>query len=195
VTSGDGTTAFFKELIERDHDVSGRLAESVYIELKELARSQLRGERSNHTLQATALAHEACLRLRDMGGDCNDLEHLFHTAAKVMRQILVDYARKRHAQKRGGEMLFVPLDHLSNVPPSWKTLDIEDVLALDELLARLKERDPRLSMIVEMRFFAGLSDDEIAEALKLSKRTVVRDWHMARAWLHGKLRPARRAEA
>jgi RNA polymerase sigma factor (TIGR02999 family) len=191
----DATSGFFAELIDREHHVSGRVAEAVYAELKQLARNQLRKERANHTLQPTALAHEACLRLRDIHPDCNDLEHLFHTAAKVMRQILVDYARHRHAQKCGGEIKFVPLGDLGDVPESWKTLRIEEVIALDQLLGRLKEKDPRLSMIVEMRFFGGMSDDEIAEALKLSRRTVVRDWQMARAWLYGKLRPVRRAEA
>ena len=152
----------------------------VYEELRKLARHYLRQESSNHTLQSTALVHEAYVRLA--GGTAPEWKgrtHFFGVAARLMRQILVDHARRRHADKRGGDSLMLTLDE-QLVGAARQDLD---VLALDEALTRLAEVSPQQSQIVELRFFSGLSIEDTAEVLGVSPATVKRGWTTARAWL------------
>lgn len=158
-----------------------RLMDLTYRELRKIARGHLRRERSTRSLQTTDLVHEAYLRLVDQAATTwRDRVHFFQFAAHVMRQILIDHARKRHADKRGGGVPVISLD---------KALDIAcarsgDLLVLEEALGRLQHVDSRQCQVIEMRFFAGMSEDEIAEVLGVSVRTVDRDWRMARAWLY-----------
>ena len=187
----DGTeeiTTLLSQLNVGEVGSSNELVSAVYKELKRLAAGHLRKERANHTLQPTALAHEACMRLLKQPGPWKNREHLFRTAAKIMRQILTDYARSKFAQKRGANQRVLTISELGNVPPTWRMLDLDDLIALDSALQKLKDRDPRQCDVVEMRFFAGLNEAEIADALQVSVRTVKRDWEMARAWLFGQLR-------
>jgi RNA polymerase sigma factor (TIGR02999 family) len=156
----------------------------VYDELRRLAASYLRRERADHTLQPTALVHEAYARLVDTSiEDCETRGRFYGIAAHLMRQILVDHARRRHAAKRGSGRK-VSLDEAGPLADEGQAFDL---LALDRALDELARLDPRQSRIVELRFFGGLREEEIAEALGTSLRTVKRDWAMAKAWLHGEL--------
>jgi RNA polymerase sigma factor (TIGR02999 family) len=156
----------------------------VYPELRRLAAGYLRRERLDHTLQPTALVHEAYMRLVDQSiADCHTRARFFAIAAHVMRQILVNHAERHKAAKRGGGNK-VALDEAVALAGESKVVD---VLALDRALNKLAQLDPRQSHIVEMRFFCGLPEQEIAEVLDISIRTVKRDWVMAKAWLHGEL--------
>src|SRR5580658_10536172 len=161
-------------------DAEARLMELTYHELRKIAAGHMRRERSAHSLQTTDLVHEAYLRL---GGQAvtpwRDRAHFFQVAAHLMRQILVDRARKRHAGKRGGGVPQISLDRALNIAEARSA----DLLMLEEALARLQTVDGRQCQVVEMRFFAGMGEDEIAEALGVSARTVNREWRMARAWL------------
>jgi RNA polymerase sigma factor (TIGR02999 family) len=162
----------------------------VYKELHRLAHLHLRNERREHTLQSTALVHEAYLRL--MGANPPQWEsrnHFFAIAAQLMRQILVDYARRRSAEKRGGDACTVVLEEAMITP---RGVDV-DVVALDEALCELAKIDERQSRVVELRFFAGLSLEEISQALDIGPATVQRDWTAARAWLHRELSKKSRA--
>jgi RNA polymerase sigma factor (TIGR02999 family) len=162
-----------------DQQALQALVPLVYNELHGLAHHYLRGERSDHTLQTTALIHEAYLRLVEQGPfQTQNRSHFVALAATLMRQILVDYARRHHADKRGADCT-IRLD--GDLVPA-KGLDL-DVLAIDDALNRLAERDPQQSRIVELRFFAGLTVEEAAGVLNISQATVKRDWSMARAWL------------
>ena len=153
----------------------------VYKELRRLARFQLRQERPNHTLQSAALVNEAYLRLVGLNAPkWESRTHFFAIAAQLMRQILVDYARRHRAAKRGGDVRRVSV---SDAAATAQTTDF-DVLALDEALHSLANIDPRQSRVVELRFFAGLSLDEIAKVLDVGPATVQRDWMAARAWLY-----------
>jgi len=157
-----------------------RLFPAVYAELRAAARAQLRRERSDHTLQATALVHEAYLRL--LGGaypSWNDRQHFFRAAAEAMRRILVEHARGRARVKRGGNPVRVTLTDVASLTQQ----DPADVLALDSVIRRLEEQDPTAADIVRLRFFAGLSVEETAAMLDVSERTVKREWAYARAWL------------
>ena len=163
-----------------DADAGQELLPLVYEELRQIARGQLSRERRNHTLQATALLHEAWMKLGDMeGAQPKDRAHFMAIAARTMRQILVDHARRKKAGKRGEGWdrvtLNIALDQLEK--------DELDLVALDEALQQLAEQDPRKARVVELRFFAGLSVAEVAEVLGVSTRTVEGDWFMARAWL------------
>ena len=153
----------------------------VYAQLRDLARQQMSGERAGHSLQPTALVHEAWLRLG--GHDAARFEgraHFFGAAAESMRRILVDHARSRNAQKRGGtERQRLPLDAVELAAADDPGL----VLALDEILGRLEAQDERLAKVVRLRFWAGLGEKEVAEMLGVSERTVRSDWQLARAWL------------
>jgi len=152
----------------------------VYDELRQLARRYMRRERPGHSLQATALVHEAYLRLlKDKRRPWRNRAHFFAIAASSMRQILVERARARGAAKRGGSRVRVSL---GDVGAGEKDSPL-DVLALDDALGRLAAFDPQLARIVELRFFAGLSLEEVAEALSSSVATVKRNWSVARAWL------------
>ena len=166
-------------------DALEELLPAIYDELRRLATAYLRRERPDHTLQATALVHEAFLKLVDQRSvQWQNRAHFFGIAAQAMRRILVDHARAHVASKRGSGERPLSLDEAVVVGPG---IDV-DVLALDEALEGLHRMDPRLARVVECRFFAGLSEAETSEALGVSKRTVARDWRMARTWLHEALR-------
>lgn len=157
------------------------LLPKVYEELRELARRRLRDEQAGHTLSTTALVHEAYLRLKPLdGGQWRDRAQFFALASKVMRHVLVDYARRRSADKRGGGSTSVTLD------PERHAIEprLPEFLAVNDALDQLAVLDPRLVQVVECRFFGGLSAPETAEALGISLRTVERDWMRARAYLH-----------
>jgi RNA polymerase sigma factor (TIGR02999 family) len=153
---------------------------AVYGELRRLARALLGRERPGHTLQPTELVHDAFLRLVDQSAvRAADRAHFFGVSARAMRQILVDHARRRRAGKRGGSWLRVTLDEGLGTPG----VDLDELLALDEALEALAARDPRSARVVELRVFAGLTIEEIAAALNVSKRTVDGDWAFARLWI------------
>jgi RNA polymerase sigma factor (TIGR02999 family) len=155
----------------------------VYKELRRLAHHYMQGERANHTLQTTALVNEAYLRLTDLTRmQWRDRAHFFAMAATLMRRVLVDYARERARDKRGGGVVFTALED----EPMAATSSI-DALALDEALDRLAAIDPLHARIVELRYFAGLTIEETSEALRISPATVKREWTFARAWLHHQL--------
>ena len=156
----------------------------VYDELRRLAHHHLQAERAGHTLQSTALVHEAYLRLVEQEPlRLDNRAHFFAVASHFMRQILVDYARKHHAAKRGANNLTLTLDEAIALPKKREL----DLVALDDALSRLAARDARQSRIVEMRFFGGLSIHETSQALKVSPATVKREWTVARAWLYREL--------
>lgn len=164
---------------EGDPKALEALVPLVYDELHRLAHYYLRGERPDHTLQTTALINEAYLRLVEQGPfRTQNRGHFVAIAASLMRQILVDYARSRRAAKRGADCTVTLNDGVEAI----RTPDI-DVLALDEALKQLAERDPQQSRIVELRYFAGLTVEETAAVIGISPATVKRDWNMARAWL------------
>lgn len=157
---------------------------ALYDELRRVARSRLRAEAPGHILQTTALVHEAYLRLVDIDRmTVKDRAHLLALASGLMRQILVDHARRKNAGKRGGDVTLVGLD---GVEVASKSPGV-DILALDEALTELTAFDARLCRVVELKFFAGLSIGEAAEALGVSHATVERDWTVARAWLQQRL--------
>lgn len=162
------------------------LIQAVYQELRQLAQYYLQQERSDHTLQATALVHEAYLRL--FGGDASfewqDKAHFFALAARQMRRILVDHARRGHAEKRFGGQLKLSLDEISGNPTPYN----EDVLALEEAMEGLEAIAPRASQVVELRYFGGLMEKEAAEVLGISLATLKRDWDFAKAWLYNQLK-------
>jgi RNA polymerase sigma factor (TIGR02999 family) len=161
-----------------------RLLPVVYHDLRRVARAHLRDERPDHTLQATALVHEVYLRLMGSAGSTpHNRTHFFAVAARLMREILVDHARKKRALKRGAGDTMIALGDALPAPRT----SLVDVLALDEALTELTELDPRLCRVVELKFFAGLNIEETAEALDVSSATVERDWAVAKAWLHQRL--------
>ena len=162
-----------------DEGAFGRLVDAIYPELKRLAHYQLMTERANHTLNATAIVHEAYERLASNKGQWNDEKHFLRAAATVMRHVLVDYARKRNADKRGNGIAAVTLEeqlHSSND-------DSLAVLTLDDAIKDIAKIDPRLEQIIECRYFAGLSVKETALALDTSVRTVEREWQRAKGYL------------
>lgn len=162
-----------------------RLVPLVYDELRRVARGHLRRESPGHALQATALVHEVFLRLVDVDRmTLKDRTHFFAMSARLMRQILVDHARRQRASKRGGGATAISLDEMT---PAAVPMSSVDVLALDEALEALAALDVRQCRVVELRFFAGLNIPEAAEALGVSTATVEREWAMAKAWLHRRL--------
>lgn len=169
----------------RDDDAAARLFPMVYDELRRLAASALKGERADHTLQPTALVHEAFLRLADLPDrQWQDRAHFVAVAARAMRRILVDHARARNAVKRGSGEIRVSLEDVD--VPAGEGADV-DLVTLDEALSTLAALDERQARIVELRFFGGLTVDETAVLIDLSTRTVKREWQMARAWLRREL--------
>ena len=175
-----------------DAEAGDRLMPLVYDELRRLARLRLRAERREHTLEPTALAHEAYMRLIDQReASWQNRAQFFGVAAVMMRRVLVDYARAHRAGKRGGSFLRVPLDERVAAAASREV----DLLDLEQALEELAANDPRQVRVVELRFFGGLSIDETASLLGVSTATVERDWDMARGWLYRRLaslaRPAR----
>jgi len=156
----------------------------VYDELHRLARRYMSRERKGHTLQTTALINEAYVRLVDQRNvQWANRSHFFAISAQIMRRILIDHARRHAYAKRGGGARQVSLDETATVIHE----DLAEFLRLDEALKSLAELDPRRSQVVELKYFGGLNNDEIAGVLKISKNTVIRDWNMARAWLHSQL--------
>lgn len=185
--SGD-VTALLRLAEHGDAEALDRVFPLVYHELQRIARAQLGRERSGHTLQPTALVNEAYLKLvqRPPKGT-TDRGHFLGVAARAMRQVLVDHARAWSADKRGGGAAPVTL----NEEFAGVASDPEEILALDEALDRLDALDERLRRVVELRYFVGLQDQEIAEVLGVTRRTVQRDWVKARAWLHRELADGR----
>jgi RNA polymerase sigma factor (TIGR02999 family) len=168
-----------------DQDALRALTPIVYEELHRLARRYLRHERSGHSLQTTALVNEAYMRLADYTRmQWQDRAHFFAVSAQVMRRILVDHAR-RYNHKRGRGVLRVPLEDVAVMAPSQNAHT--DLVALDEALNGLMRLDPRKAQIVELRFFGGLTVEEIGEVLKVSTGTIKRDWRAAKAWLYQEL--------
>lgn len=152
----------------------------VYSELRRIARNQMRWQASGHTLQTTELIHEAYLKLSKQDEHkWNNREHFFGVAAKAMRHILVDYARKKNREKRGGNQIQVTLDDQSAADSNQSV----QIIALDEALQKLAETDKRKVEIVEMKYFGGMTFDEISNALDVSTKTIQRDWRFARMWL------------
>lgn len=165
---------------EGDREAPAHLVELVYEELRAIAGQYLQRERAGHTLQATALVHEAYVRLVDQTtATWQNRAHFMGVAAQVMRRVLVDHARKHRAEKRGGTQETLVLDETADIAPQQSV----DLLALDDALGDLAALDSRQSQIVELRFFGGLTNDEIAEMLDLSTRTIKREWRLAKAWL------------
>jgi RNA polymerase sigma factor (TIGR02999 family) len=176
-----GVTQLLQGWRDGDGKALDALLPLVYKELRRLAHFQLRKERPDHTLQSAALVHEAYLRLAGIGALAwESRTHFFAIAGQLMRQILVDYARRHGAAKRGGSVCKVSLD---DAMAASRGSDV-DVVALHDALETLAKIDPRQSRVVELRFFAGLSLQEIAEVLEVGPATVQRDWTAARAWLH-----------
>jgi len=180
----EGVTELLKAWGDGDRGALDRLVPLVYAELKRRAGAQLARERGSHTLQPTALVHEAFLRLVDQrSARWQNRAQFFGVAAQLMRRILVDHARARAAAKRGGDALRISLDDASEAAVSPET----DVLLLNRALERLAVLDPRQAQVVELRYFGGLSVEEVAAVLEVSEITVKRDWAMARAWLYREL--------
>jgi len=179
------TTRLLRRIEGGDRDAAGELLPLLYGELRRLADIAMADERTGHTLQPTALVHEAWLRL--MGGEgaphAEGREHFLRLAARAMRNVLVDHARARSAQKRGKR---VETDQLERIAGAFEERAI-DVLALHEALEKLTTLDDELAKLVELRFFGGLSIPETAKALGLSTATIERDWRTARAWLRTEL--------
>lgn len=182
--SGGDVTRLLEAYSAGDREALDELLVLVYDELRRVARNRMRGERPGHTLQTTALVHEAYMDLARLDRiEYRNRAHFFAIAARAMRNVLADHAVRRKAQKRGGNRVPVPLDEvrLAEDGPS------VDLMALGEALDRLEELEPRHARVVECRLLAGLSIDETAEALDVSAATVSRDWAVARAWLNREL--------
>jgi RNA polymerase sigma-70 factor (ECF subfamily) len=168
-----------------DKSAASKLIPIVYNELRRLAAGYMRRERSDHTLQPTALVHEAYLKLIEQRSvDWQSRAHFFGIAAQVMRRILVDHARGHLREKRGGGQQEIPMDEALVFAPEQSL----HLVKLDQSLERLSKLDPRQGKIVELRFFGGLTVEQTAELLGVSSKTVKRDWRMAKAWLHGDLK-------
>ena len=173
-------TRLLRRMSSGEKDAFDQLVPLVYDQLRRLASRRLSSERSDHTLRATALVHEAYIRLADAGGDWKDRVHFYAVAARVMRHILVDHARAGKRQKRGEGLEHIALDQALLVSSQRS----RDLSALDESLNRLAAHDPRKSQVVELLFFGGLTYEEAAAALGISPATVHRELRMAKAWLH-----------
>jgi RNA polymerase sigma factor (TIGR02999 family) len=174
-------TQLLIEWSEGSQEALGRLMPLVYAELHRMASRYMAAQPSGHTLQTTALIHEAYLRLaRDSDRHWQNREHFFRVAAKSMRQVLVDHARGQLAAKRGGKHQELPLDE--GIIISGERL--ASMVALDDALTDLAKLNPRQTEVVELRYFAGFNVEETADALKVSPETVMRDWRAAKAWLH-----------
>jgi len=182
--SGD-MKRYLSQMRAGDADAKTRLLQLVLVELRRMAERMMRSERMYHTLQPTALVNELYLHL--LTGDKMDIRdrgHFFALAAQAMRRILVDHARARGSKKRGGRRQRVDIEEVLLITRE----NIERMVELDQALERLEKLDPRQCRVVELRFFAGLDEKEIARQLNVSDRTVKRDWAMAKAWLYGELR-------
>jgi len=180
-------TQLLAEWSDGDNAALVELTPLVYEELRRLAHHFMEGQRPDHTLQTTALVDEAYLRMADQTKPSwQNRAHFFAVAARAMRQILVNYARSKRAQKRGGGALKVELDEAAIVSPEQS----QAIVDLHEALERLGTLDSRKARVVELKYFGGLNHDEIAEVMKVSAVTVRRDWVFAKAWLYNELQPA-----
>jgi len=178
-------TQLLKAMRGGDSNAAEHLLPLVYNELHRLAQAYMRRERPDHTLQATALINEAYIRLIGEDIDWNSRAHFVGLASHVMRQVLVDYARAHSAQRRAGGMQRVEMEDALAIAPE----RLDEVVWLDDALQRLAAENARQAQVVEMRYFGGLSVDEIAAILEVSPRSVKRDWSLARIWLYRTLRP------
>ena len=184
-TRSPDITQILRDWSGGDREALDTLMPLVYDELRRQASRFLRRENSDHTLQTTALIHEAYIKLIDQRKtDWQNRSHFFAIASQAMRRILVDHARTKHREKRGGHDLKLPLDEAMTVAGDEKSVDL---VALDEALTRLEAIDKQQSRVVELRYFSGLSLEDTADVLKISRSTAARDWAMARAWLHREL--------
>jgi RNA polymerase sigma factor (TIGR02999 family) len=182
----ENITQLLRDVRTGDKNAEARLIELVYDELHEIAARNLRRERPGHTLQATALVNEAYMRLTSLKEtDWKSRAHFFAVAAQVMRHILVDYARNRLSEKRGAGLPALPIDEALTFSDD----RLEQLLVLEDALQKLEIQDSRANQVVVMRFYGGLSMEEIAEVLQVSARTVKRDWNYGRAWLKSELGP------
>lgn len=178
-------TRMLREWSDGDREALDNLLPFVYDELRRQAAHYMRRERADHTLQTTALIHEAYLKLIDQREtDWASRTHFFAIAAQAMRRILVDYARKKHREKRGGAGRDLPLEEVALVVSEEKSVDL---IALDEALTRLEKKDRQQARVVELRYFSGLTLEETAEALHISRATAAQDWSLAKAWLRREL--------
>jgi len=184
VRSPHEITQLLAEWSNGNQTALNKLYPLVYDELHKMANRYMKRERKDHTLQTTALINEAYVRMVDQKNvHWENRAHFFAISAQIMRRILIDHARRHHYAKRGGGALKVSLDETAIVAGD----PASDMLLLDEALNRLAEIDPRRGQVVELRYFGGLNNEEIAGVLKISKNTVTRDWNMARAWLYQEL--------
>ncbi len=182
-------TALLVEIANGNQAAQEKLVPLVYDQLKRMARGYMRRERAGHTLQTTALVHEAYLKLVGQHSPhWQGRAQFYGIAAQLMRRILIDHARRHLRKKRGGTQVILPLEQALAFTPEHS----EDLLKLDEALDRLSKVDPRQGRIVELRFFGGLSVEETSRFLNLSPITVKRDWAVAKVWLYGELRPDHR---
>lgn len=173
-------TRLLREWAAGDATALEQLTPAIYAELHRRAHNYMKNERRGHTLQTTALVHEAWLRLADVSiADWKDRAHFFAIAAQTMRHILVDAARARHRVKRGGNAERVDFDQI----PDLSSGRDHELIVIDDALHALAKLDPRKVQVIELRFFGGLSVEETATVLKLSEQTVLRDWRLARVWL------------
>jgi len=183
-------TRFLDAIEQGDSTAADRLLPLVYSELRKLAEQRMRAESPDHTLEPTALVHEAYIRLvGDADRPWNSRGHFFAAAAAAMRRILIDHARAKQADKRGGDWQRVPLEAVENVHVAAP----EDLLLLDETLLALSKHDPVGGKLVELRYFAGLSVEEAGEVMGISTATAYRHWSFARAWVHSQINRRRLA--
>ena len=179
----ESLTQLLRRLSSGDEEAAAKVAAAAYGELRKVAGQCMRRERPGHTLQPTALVNEAFLKLvANTRADWRDRAQFYAVAARLMRRILVDHARKRHAGKRDGGRQITFEDYLV-----LREDRIEDVMGVDEALERLEALDPRQGRIVELRFFSGMTVEEVAEVMHISTPTVKREWSSAKAWLHREL--------
>jgi RNA polymerase sigma factor (TIGR02999 family) len=187
----DDVTRLLAAVRDGDAAAGDALLAAVYDELRDLAHGRMRREAAGHTLQATALVHEAWLRLRGAAADFADRRHFFGAAARVMRQVLVDRYRRSRQQKRGGDRQRIEgiegVEGFDGVEFAAAPESPVDLVALDEALAALEAHDARMAQVVQLRFFVGLGVEETAAVLEVSPRTVKREWAFARAWLFAAL--------
>ena len=188
-TTAEEVTVLLRNARDGDRGAFDQLLPKVYGELRRVAERQLWRERQGHTLRATALVHEVYLKLVDQAQvEWQGRAHFLAVSARAMRQILIDHARRKAAEKRGGDWERTTLGAGDGVAVE---MSMEDLLSLDKALDNLEALDPRLRRVVEYRFFGGMTEQQIAEVLEVTTRTVQRDWVKARAWLYKELYPER----
>lgn len=186
-TTAEEVTALLRNARDGDREAFDQLLPKVYGELRRVAERQLWRERQGHTLRATALVHEVYLKLVDQAQvEWQGRAHFLAVSARAMRQILIDHARRKAAEKRGGDWQRTTLGSGEGVGVE---MSMEDLLSLDKALDDLEKLEPRLRQVVEYRFFGGMTEQQIAEVLGVTTRTVQRDWVKARAWLYKELYP------